>query len=110
MTSGLATALGPGLAQIGTNVGGAAVVGGLTGWATKKLVKVVAVLVGLELALLAFLAQRGVISVRWTRLNELLTGVSHSAAQAPSLLATGVAAAGVSAGFAGGFVLGFHRG
>ncbi|HZD42900.1 MAG TPA: FUN14 domain-containing protein, partial [Methanomicrobiales archaeon] len=74
MTMGVGQVLGPGLSQFSLNLGGAAAVGGLTGWTTKKLVKVVAVLVGLGFAGLAYLAQQGVISIRWGRLNQMLIG------------------------------------
>jgi len=110
MTAGVGTLLGPGIAQLGTNVGGAAAVGGLMGWATKKLVKVVAVLVGIELGLLGYLANQGVISVHWSQLSSMMTGIEHSATQAPSLLATGLAATGIGVGFTGGFAYGFHKG
>lgn len=110
MTAGVAQLLGPGVAQIGTNVGGAAVAGGFVGWAAKKLVKVVAVLVGVELGLLAFLAKQGVITVHWSQLSSAMTGFKQTATQAPSVLATGLAATGIGVGFVGGFTYGFHKG
>lgn len=110
MTAGVAQLLGPGVAQLGGNVGGAAVVGGLVGWAAKKLLKVVAVLVGVELALLAFLAKQGVITVDWSQLSSIMTGVKQTATQAPSVVATGAAAMGIGVGFIGGFSYGFHKG
>lgn len=108
MVAGLAGLVGPGLAQLGTNVGGATVAGGITGWATKKLVKVVAVLVGLELALFAYLANQGVITVHWSQLGAAFSG--WTAIQLPTWVTSGLAATGIGLGFAGGFAYGFHRG
>lgn len=97
------------LGQIGLNVGGAAVAGGIVGWAAKKVLKIVAVLVGLEFGLLAFLQQRGFITVNWDQLGSSLSGLSASAASVPSWLPT-VASLGVGGGFLAGALVGFKRG
>jgi len=73
-------------------------------------VKAVAGLVGLETALLAYLGDRGVISVHWSRLSQSVTGAGALATPVPSMVATGLAATGVDLRYLGGFALGFHRG
>lgn len=97
------------LGQVGLNIGGAAVAGGIIGWAAKKMLKIVAVLVGLELALLAFLQQRGFITVHWDQLGSALSGLSASATSVPAWLPA-VSSLGVGGGFLAGALVGFKRG
>jgi len=56
--------------RLGLEAGSSAVVGGLVGYATKKLAKLLFVIVGLEIGLLQALDMHGIIGVHWTRLNE----------------------------------------
>jgi len=102
------------LPQLGLEVGGGALIGGIIGYAAKKVAKIIAVIVGLELALFKFLETRGVLDVNW----EAITGAAGNATQtagettaevnsyAMSLLST----LPVGAGFTGGFLIGFRKG
>jgi uncharacterized membrane protein (Fun14 family) len=95
--------------QLGLEFGSGAVVGGVVGFAAKKVAKLLAVLVGLELALFKFLESRDIVTVDW---NRLTAGVLETAtAQTPpSWLMTVLSTLSISAGFTGGFLIGFKRG
>lgn len=105
----LQTALDP--AQLGIEVGGGAVIGAIVGYAAKKLARVIAVLIGVQLALFVFLESRQIITVDWERLSGGLIGASMSVSPTPpSWLLSIISTMSVSAGFVGGFLLGFRRG
>lgn len=98
--------------QLGLEFGSGAAIGGIIGFAAKKLTKVIAVLVGLELALFKFLESRGILNVDWTQLTAGFVEASQDAATGapPSWLQTILSTLSVSAGFTGGFLLGFRQG
>jgi len=98
--------------QLGLEFGSGAVIGGIIGFAAKKVAKLVAVIVGLELALFKFLESRGILSVDWERLTAGFVQASQNAAtgQPPSWVMTILSTLSISAGFTGGFLLGFRRG
>ena len=90
--------------QLGLEFGGGGVIGGVIGFAAKKIAKIIAVLVGLELALFKFLETRGVLEVNWSA----ITGAAQDAANAaggasggtpPSWIQSLLSALPVSAGF-----------
>jgi uncharacterized membrane protein (Fun14 family) len=102
-------------AQLGIDVGGGALVGGLIGFAAKKVAKIIAVIIGLELALFKFLESRGVLSVDWNALSAGMLDASAAATDAasgtpPSWVMTIMETLSISAGFAGGFLVGFRKG
>jgi uncharacterized membrane protein (Fun14 family) len=98
--------------SLGIEFGSGAVIGGIIGFAAKKIAKLIAVLVGLELALFKFLESRGIITVDWDRLTSGLVGASRDAATGapPSWMSTILSTLSVSAGFTGGFMVGFKKG
>ncbi|MFB6267362.1 MAG: FUN14 domain-containing protein [Halodesulfurarchaeum sp.] len=98
--------------QLGLEFGGGAVIGGIIGFAFKKIAKAIAILVGIELALFRFLESRGILSVRWDKLTGGLVEATEQAASGtpPSWLNTILSTLSISAGFTGGFLLGFKRG
>lgn len=100
------------LQQLGLEFGTGAVLGGLVGFAAKKIAKVIAVLVGIELALFKFLESRGIITVDWERLTAGIVQASQDAATGgpPSWLQTVLSTLSISAGFTGGFLVGFRAG
>lgn len=97
--------------QIGLQVGGGAAIGGVIGYAAKKIIKLVAVLVGLELALFAYLENQGILSVNWSKL-EAATEVTQYAngAGMPPIVSDFLSAAPMGGGFATGAVVGFKKG
>jgi uncharacterized membrane protein (Fun14 family) len=98
--------------QLGLEFGSGAVIGGIIGFAAKKLAKVIAIIVGLELALFKFLESRGILTVDWAALSAgvLKTGEGAASSGPPGWLSTILSTLSVSAGFTGGFLLGFRRG
>jgi uncharacterized membrane protein (Fun14 family) len=96
--------------NLGAQMGGSFLLGGIIGFAAKKIAKVIAIIVGLELVLFKFLESRGVLTVNWdalTNATENSTQVAQRATQ--SLIETFISTAGIGASFAGGFALGFKR-
>lgn len=97
--------------QLGLEFGGGGVIGAIIGFAAKKLAKLLAVIVGLQLAAFKFLESRGVLQVNWDRISENLAGVGSAATgEAPSWVMTILSTLSVSAGFTAGFLVGFKRG
>jgi uncharacterized membrane protein (Fun14 family) len=102
--------------QMGLELGSGAVIGGIIGFAAKKVAKLIAVLVGLELALFKFLESQGILSVDWERLSAGMINASTAATDAasggepPSIVMSFLSIMPVSAGFTGGFFLGFKKG
>jgi len=104
-----------GLQQMGLELGGGAMIGGIIGFAAKKVAKIIAVLVGIELALFKFLETRGILEVNWDAISgaaENASGAATGAAsgQPPGWLLSIMSALPVSAGFTGGFLVGFKKG
>ena len=100
------------LAQtVGINLGTGALIGGIIGFAAKKVAKLVAIIVGLELALFKFLESRQILVVNWDRVGaSFLTAGEAAASQTPpSWIMTLLSTLSVSGGFAGGFLLGFKK-
>lgn len=98
--------------QLGLEFGTGAVIGGIIGFAAKKVAKLIAVIIGIELALFKFLESRGILSVNWDQLGAafLEAGETASAGQPPSWAMSILSTLSVGVGFTGGFLLGFRRG
>ncbi|MEE6208815.1 FUN14 domain-containing protein [Salarchaeum sp. III] len=98
--------------SLGIEFGSGAVIGGIIGFAAKKVAKLIAILVGLELALFKFLESRGILTVDWERLTAGAVKASEAAQNGtpPEWINTILSTLSVSAGFTGGFFLGFRRG
>lgn len=99
------------LHRLGLEVGGSAVVGGLVGYATKKIAKLLLVLVGLQLGLLQILDMHGVIEIHWERIDgsvKALEGIVNTRTPPPDIL-TVLSPLSMGGGFAGGFAVGFKR-
>jgi uncharacterized membrane protein (Fun14 family) len=97
--------------QLGVEAGTGALVGALIGFAAKKVAKIIAVLVGIEMALFKFLESRGILTVDWNRLTSGMIGAGEDVAAGapPSWLQTILSTVSVSAGFTGGFYVGWRR-
>lgn len=100
------------LGSLGVEVGGGAVIGVITGYAAKKVAKLIAVLIGIQLAVFKFLESRGILTVDWNAISGGLVGVTDVAQSStpPPWLHTIITTFSVSAGFVGGFLIGFKRG
>lgn len=98
--------------QLGIEAGSGAIIGGIIGFAAKKVAKIIAVLVGLQLALFKFLESREILSVDWEKLTSGLVKTSQGAAAGspPDWIMTILSTLSISGGFAAGFLVGFKRG
>lgn len=98
--------------QLGLEFGTGAVIGALIGFAAKKVAKLIAVIVGLELVVFKLLESRGILVVDWDRLGAAFLGAGEAAASQtpPSWLMTILSTLSIGAGFTGGFLLGFKQG
>ena len=97
--------------QLGLEFGTGAVIGGIIGFAAKKVAKIIAVIIGIELALFKFLESKGYITVKWDELSGGILGAAEGAGEVNTgwvepILST----LSVGAGFTGGFLLGFRKG
>ena len=107
------------LAFIGTSIGFGGVAGFLIGFAIKKAMKLMMIIVGLFFAALGYLNYQGIVTVNWDKLNsstaEATTGIGNATGQvagisdqiAPTLINFGIPVTGSFAAF---FVLGFMKG
>jgi uncharacterized membrane protein (Fun14 family) len=100
------------LRQLGLEFGTGAVIGALIGFAAKKVAKLIAVIIGIELVLFRLLESRGILVVNWDRIGAAFLGAGEAAtAQTPpSWLVTIISTLSIGAGFTGGFLIGFKRG
>lgn len=94
-------------------VGGEITMGGLlgfvTGYAAKKIAKVIAVLAGLQLAVFTYLETRGVLEVNWSKLSGLTPDTGQINAQASGYLLEMASAIPMGGGFTVGAVAGFKK-
>jgi uncharacterized membrane protein (Fun14 family) len=96
--------------QLGLEVGGGALIGAVIGFAAKKVAKIVAVIIGLELALFKFLETKGILTVDWGAIGGAAGDSAETATEAPGWIMSVLAALPVTAGFAAGFLVGFKKG
>jgi uncharacterized membrane protein (Fun14 family) len=108
-------------AQLGMEIGGGGVLGFVTGYATKKVIKIIAVLIGAQLVLFKILETRGVIEINW---GSLYTGAGNMTAAASETSVSGNASSNgngslvdsllsalpAGGGFVTGALLGFKYG
>lgn len=96
---------------LGLEFGGGAVIGGLIGFAAKKIAKVLAVLVGVQLMVFRYLESQGILVVDWNRLSAGLLETGERAQGAEiHWLESVLSTLSIGAGFTGGFLIGFKRG
>jgi uncharacterized membrane protein (Fun14 family) len=89
------------------SIGSGGVIGFLIGFAIKKVMKVLAVLVGIFFGAMMYLQSQGIVNVNWDKLQSLLTTFSNSLTDASQISTiagnlgiplTGGLAAGLAAG------------
>jgi uncharacterized membrane protein (Fun14 family) len=102
------------LQQLGIEAGSGVLIGGLIGFAAKKVAKILAIIVGLQLALFAFLESRDILIVDWDKMSGGMLNATSAAAQVsdqpPNWIMSILSTLSISAGFTGGFLLGFKKG
>jgi len=101
-----------GIPQLGLEFGGGALIGALIGFTAKKVAKLIALIIGLQLALFKFLESREILTVDWEALTAgfVETGGAVGGSAPPTWIETILSTLSVSAGFTGGFYLGFRKG
>jgi uncharacterized membrane protein (Fun14 family) len=99
------------LQRFGLEVGSSAIIGGIVGFASKKVAKLLLILVGLELAFLQALEVYGLIDVKWNAINSGVASLQKMVQQdaPPPDVVTVLSSLSIGGGFVGGFLLGFKR-
>ncbi|ELZ16491.1 FUN14 family protein [Haloterrigena salina JCM 13891] len=95
---------------LGLEFGGSAVVGGVLGFATKQIAKLLAIIVGVELMAVRYLESQEIVTVDWSRLSAGLLETGDRAQEGVHWLVSALSMVAVGAGFASGFLIGYHRG
>jgi uncharacterized membrane protein (Fun14 family) len=104
--SSLSNILTPLAGEIG--IGG---IGGfLTGWAFKKVAKMVAVLIGMAFLGLQYLAYENIIQIDYVALKDWANNLAGQAAGTQTIITDFIVHAPFGAAFIGGFYLGFQKG
>lgn len=94
---------------LGLEFGTGAIVGAVMGFAAKKIAKLIAVIVGVQLVVFKYLEAKGILVVKWDRLSAGLLKAGDGATD-PGWIQPLLSTFSVGAGFAGGFLIGFKRG
>jgi len=98
-------------AQFGIQAGGGAVVGGVIGFAAKKIIKLVAALVGVQLGLLAYLEHQGIVSVDWSQLRSVASVTAPATdGGIPPFVFDALSVLPAGGGFTVGALAGFKKG
>ncbi len=96
---------------VAVQVGTGAALGLISGYAAKKVTKIIAVVAGMALIAAAWLESRGIIPVDWAGLGTGAVDAGGAAAETvPPVFNAVASTAGIGGGFVAGFLLGFRRG
>lgn len=98
------------LSPLGYQLGIGGVGGFIAGYALKKFVKLVAVIIGLFILALAYLGYRGVISINYGALGDSVSSVLGLTGQAAEWIAPIIAHLPLAGAFGLAFFLGFKMG
>ena len=94
----------------GLEFGGGAVIGGVLGFATKQVAKLLAIVIGAQLMAFRYLESQEILIVDWNRLTAGLVGAQERAHEEIHWLESMLSMVSVGAGFTSGFLIGYHRG
>lgn len=97
-------------ATLGFEFGASAVVGGVLGFATKQVAKLLALVIGVQLMAFRYLESQEIVMVDWGRLTAGVLEGQERAAERVHWLESMVSMLSVGAGFTSGFLIGYHRG
>jgi uncharacterized membrane protein (Fun14 family) len=103
------------LGSIAATIGGGFFVGLMTGWALKKVIKLLAVVVGLFLGALIYLQSQTIINISWDKLQSVSEGTLLTFGNSITNIgeiSTIMANLGIplTGGVSAGFVIGFMKG
>jgi len=98
--------------QLGREFGTGAVIGAIIGFTAKKMAKLIAVIIGIEIVLFRLLESRDIIQVNWGKIENSFLGIGDvaGASAPPSWLVSIISTLSIGVGFMGGFLLGFKYG
>ncbi|MCU4925096.1 FUN14 domain-containing protein [Halobacteria archaeon AArc-dxtr1] len=97
--------------MLGFEFAASMVLGAIIGYGTKRIAKVLAVVIGVQLVVFRYLESQGIVVVHWDRLTAGLAGAQEDVEQAGTdWLDTAVTTLSVGVGFTAGFLIGYHRG
>jgi uncharacterized membrane protein (Fun14 family) len=98
--------------QLGIEFGSGGIIGVIIGFTAKKMAKVIAVIIGMELVLFRLLESRGIIQVNWVGIEGYFSGIGEMATTStpPTWMVSLLSTLPIGAGFIGGFFLGFKKG
>ncbi|RKD97275.1 putative membrane protein (Fun14 family) [Halopiger aswanensis] len=98
-------------ATLALEFGGGLVIGALVGFGTKRVAKVLAIVVGIQLMAFRYLESQGIVIVDYERLSAGLVGSGEQVdGVATPWLESVLSTLTIGTGFASGFLIGFHRG
>ena len=103
------------IASISATIGGGFFGGLLIGYALKKIVKLIAVIIGLFIAGLAYLQYHQIASFNWNKIEDTITSLENTTANTfndKSIETLGLMNFGIplTSGMSAGFGIGFTRG
>jgi len=86
------------------------VVGAVIGFAVKKVIKLVAILAGVQATVLAYFEQQGVITVNWEAFQNMAVITAGDGGTMPPILANILSSLPIGGGLALGAAVGFRKG
>jgi uncharacterized membrane protein (Fun14 family) len=102
------------LSSIAATMGGGFLAGLITGWALKKIIKLMAVVVGLFLGALIYLHSQNIINVNWDKLQSVseatLSTIGNSITTAEISTLIGNVGIPLTGSLSTGFAIGFSKG
>ena len=98
------------LTSVGFQLGAGGIGGFIVGFAIKKLSKLIAILIGLFLAVLIYLSTQGIININYSTLSNALSSALGNMGSAVSWLVGVVSLLPFAGSFIVGFLIGFKIG
>lgn len=86
------------------------VVGAVIGFAVKKVIKLAAILAGVQAAVLAYFEHQGVITVNWEAFQNMAVITAGDGGGMPPILANILSSLPIGGGLALGAAVGFRKG
>ena len=104
--------LGIDFGSLGIDFGSGAVIGAIIGFTAKKMAKIIAVIIGIELVLFRLLESRGILQVNWVGMEKYFPNIGEMTITntPPEWMVSMISSLSIGAGFIGGFLLGFKQG
>lgn len=95
--------------QLGIQAGSGAMMGGVIGFAVKKVIKIAAAIVGVQLAFLAYLENQGIVTVDWDAINSAMAFTTNPGSTVSPLITNALSIAPIGGGAVLGFAYGFRK-